>query len=111
MRARSLLPPVLAPRIACRDARPLVALLSCVLLGACAALPALPPHDDAAAQSAPYPALIPLGPVLAQAAGTGAPAPTADVEARLSALAARAAALRGPVVGDATSARLTNALR
>lgn len=92
----------------------LPAVLMAALAG-CAAVPPLPQIDDSAAQAAPYPALIPLGPVIAAAgeagtAATGAPA-SAAMDSRLAALAARAAVLRGPVVPDATARRLAASLR
>lgn len=95
-----------------RSGRFWAALALCTALGACSNFfPELPPPDDAGAQEAAYPALIPLGPILAQARGAAQPATGESDAARLAALAARAEALRGPVVPDATSARMTNSLR
>ncbi len=85
----------------------LIPLIVISALSGCAAFPLLDTRIDPAAAAAPYPALIPLGPLLTQA-GTGGVAPlaSAGLSGRLSALAARAAALRGPVIDSATRARM-----
>jgi hypothetical protein len=83
-------------------------------LGACAPFPVFEATQDEAASAAPSPALIPLGPVLAQARALG-PTPdaaepadpeTAVVQNRADTLRGRAAALRGPVVDAETRARM-----
>lgn len=83
-----------------------------LLLSACAGFPALDARMTEADRTAPWPALVPLGPVLAAAdARAGAPPPAGDLPARIAALNARAAALRGPVIDAATAARIADALR
>ncbi|KPP85044.1 MAG: hypothetical protein HLUCCA08_11745 [Rhodobacteraceae bacterium HLUCCA08] len=80
-------------------------------LAGCADLPALEGRVSADIAAAPYPAITPLGPILARAdalavSGRASPAALAPVEARLAALRARADALRGPVIPPAQRARL-----
>ena len=72
----------------------------CTLLAAslagCAGFPALGPAAGPTAPALPYPAILPLDELLAQAAATG-PSPAAALAARAAALQARAEALRsGP---------------
>jgi hypothetical protein len=71
------------------------ALALALALAACAALPpAVDGAESAEARAAPYPALIPVEPLLALAAEPGTTAgDTAAVEARAARLRARAAAL------------------
>jgi hypothetical protein len=77
------------------------------LLSGCAEFPALEGTIDAAAMNAPYPQLIPLDPLLAQVGGlASATAASVGLGGRVAALAARAAALRGPVIEPATRARM-----
>ena len=83
--------------------RPLLLVLP--VLAACAQFPALDAQLTAADRAAPYPALIPLGPLLARADAMGS-APAPSPEQRVAALAARAAALRRPVLTPADRARL-----
>lgn len=76
-----------------------------VLLNGCAQFPALDGRVTAAERAAPFPALVPLGPILAAAAsstGHGAGLPTG----RIAGLNARAEALRGAVISAETRARL-----
>ncbi|MCC5973311.1 MAG: hypothetical protein JJT81_04585 [Rubellimicrobium sp.] len=82
-----------------RSLPPVAAFPLCLMLAACGDVAAwpevdLPPPDDGAA----FPALVPLEPVLAAAAALPQAPPTADMSARQSALEARAAALRAPVI-------------
>lgn len=82
------------------------------LLAACAAFPALDTRMTAADRAAPIPALVPLGPLLAAADARGAQQqPPADLAGRVAALAARAAALRGPVLDAATADRIAARVR
>ncbi len=79
-------------------------------LAACGTLPDLGAREDPPG-ARDYPAILPLGPLLAQAeGGVIAPDLTASLEARGAALRARAAALKRPVIERATRARLTAAL-
>lgn len=77
--------------------------LSLCLLSACVTVPDLDTEISAAAQAAPYPDLVALGPILAQA-GQVTPPDSAGMDARIAALQARAAALRGPVIEPAVRA-------
>ena len=54
---------------------------------------------------APYPQLIPLGPLLAEAALIGQQA-SPDLDSRIAALSARAATLRRPIIDRATRERM-----
>ena len=79
-------------------------------LAACGAAPDFG-RDDGAAARAGYPAILPLGPLLAQAqGGVITPDLTAALEARGAALRARAAALRRPVIDASSRARMAAAL-
>ena len=81
------------------------ALLLTLVLASCAQFPALDARLTEADRAAPYPALIPLGPLLAQADALGTSvAPSLDL--RIARLSGRAAALRGPVLTGADRARL-----
>ena len=82
------------------------ALILPLALAACAQFPALDTRLTDADRAAPYPALIPLGPLLAQTDAMGTAAPP-DQTARIAALADRAAALRRPVLTPADRARLS----
>lgn len=76
------------------------------LLAACARFPVL---DDMAANAdaiAPFPRLIPLAPLIAQADALANLPPPPSQEGRISALNARAAALRGPIIDPDTRARM-----
>ena len=88
--------------------RPVLILVLC--LAACARPPALDARLTDADRSAPYPAPVPLGPLLALADAASV-APPADLSARVAALAARAGALRGPVIDAATTARMQASFR
>ena len=82
-------------------------LLSLIGLAACADVPALEDRIDAAARDAPYPALINIDPLLAQAStATPALAIEQDVTARAAALRARANRLRGPIIAPGLRARM-----
>lgn len=73
---------------------------------ACTPFPELDQSVDRTAQTAPFPQLVPLGPLLATlpVADTFPQGPSAD---RIDRLRARAAALRGPVIAPSTRARMT----
>lgn len=81
-------------------------LILTALLAGCTAFPVL--DLPVADRDAPFPALIPLGPVLAQAAALddGAGDPASGLDARVDDLNARAAALRGGGIDPATRARM-----
>jgi hypothetical protein len=89
----------------------LVALL--VLTGACTQFPALDSTITPALDAAPFPALVPLAPVLASAQPAGlAPEMTATVlDARIAALQTRAARLRGAVLSGTERQRLAQGLQ
>jgi hypothetical protein len=98
-----------------RAARTLSPALLCLVLAfgpsACAEFPELDARPSRAPANAPYPTLLPLDGLVeaARAPGRGE-AVTADVAGRAAALRARAGALRGAVVDDATRARMQAAL-
>ncbi len=75
------------------DLRPLLALF---LVAACATPPEVPVRLTTDSD-APYPALVPLDPILAAAGAVPVDDPAADLDARAAALNARAGALRGPM--------------
>jgi hypothetical protein len=79
------------------------------VLSGCAAFPDFGPDRPLAAGQG-YPAILPLGALLAQGAGgTITPDFTASLEARGAALRARAALLRRPVIDRETRARIEQA--
>jgi len=87
-------------------------LLALALLAACARFPELEGAATRGVLDAPYPALVPLDALLAEAAapGMGVEA-SAGLQARAAALRARAAALRArPVIDRATRSRLRAAI-
>ncbi|SLN27939.1 hypothetical protein [Roseisalinus antarcticus] len=100
-----------------RRALPCLILLCCALQAGCARFPALDSRLTEADRNAPYPALVPIGPILEQAAeASGEADPAAGLDARAAALRNRAAGLRSPVVPDETRRRMgrgidTTALR
>ncbi|MEL6419257.1 MAG: hypothetical protein AAFV87_04650 [Pseudomonadota bacterium] len=82
-----------------------------VILAAISACTQFPELDDAVseqAQAAPYPALVDLGPLVTEVrAGRTDPAEVeTSVDARVAALRARAARLRGEVVDAETRRRM-----
>ena len=81
-------------------AGPLLALV------ACAEFPQLDSTLDDAARAAPYPDLVPLGPLLAAQAPVAATDPGRATQDRAAALRARAARLRGAVIAPAERARM-----
>ncbi len=89
------------------------ALLACLTLtGACTQFPQLDRTVTPELANSHYPALVPLGPVLA-AANTSNVEPvqaSGAIDARVSALKARAARLRGSVLSGAERQRLANGL-
>ena len=105
---RALLSPLTQPDI------PMRLLLPCLLLlAACTEFPALEGTVPPAQANAPFPALVPLAPLVAQAETpqTDAAGAEAALAPRLSALRARAARLRGPVIPPAQRARMLRGLR
>lgn len=68
-------------------------LASALALAACASFPQLDARLDAADRAAPWPVLVPVGDVLAEAGAPGA-GEGDDLAARLAGLRARAADLR-----------------
>lgn len=82
-------------------------------LAACTEFPALDGTVAPADANAPYPDLVPLAPLLAQADANDRGA--ADVQAalnpRLAALRTRAARLRGPVIAPAIRDRMLRGIR
>lgn len=82
-------------------------------LSACAEFPALDAAESDAAARAPYPALVPLGPLL-DVATAEEPAPDAIIAGlpgRAAALEARADALRAPVIPEDDRQRLAQGPR
>lgn len=97
--------------------RPSLACLICLFaLSACTEFPALEGTIAPAQTNAPYPDLVPLSPLIAQAnagnaAQDGAQSAQSALEPRLAALRARAARLRGPVIPASQRARLLRGVR
>lgn len=91
----------------------LVLLATLSLVGACAEFPALERTITPELTAADYPALVPLGPVLAsaQSVGTEPVQATATIDGRVSALKARAARLRGSVLSGRERQRLEKGLQ
>ncbi len=79
--------------------------LPCLLLGACATFPELGPASETA-RDAPWPVILPIDDVLSRRGDTTAPAPQADLDTRAARLAARARALRRPVIEPAVRDRM-----
>lgn len=82
-------------------------------LGACTQFPELESTQTEQLSRADYPALVPIEPILARAAGPKID-PIAEQEvlnARLAALRARANRMRGSVLTGAEKQRLENGLR
>ncbi len=81
-------------------------------LAACAQFPALEGRVSAVDRAAPFPILVPLGPLIALAGGDAGTMPAAaGLEGRIAALNARAAALRGDIIDPATRARMQAGVR
>ena len=79
----------------------------CAALAACTPFPELEGAQTPGVAEAPWPDLLPLGPLLAEAAPPRAtPEQQEGLETRASALRARAAGLQGPVVDAQTRARV-----
>ena len=92
-----------------RPALKLALLLLVLSVAACAGVPNLDRAMPAAGQSPTFPALVPLGPLLAQADdlnGAGQADPAAGFRSRIGQLNARAAALRAPVISPQTRAQM-----
>ncbi|QDC10227.1 hypothetical protein FHY55_13645 [Oceanicola sp. D3] len=89
------------------------ALLLCLALAGCTQFPELDAVVSASAKSAAYPRLQPLDSVLARAnSSTNDPdAVRGNLAARVAALRARAARMRGPIVEPSIRARMNAALR
>lgn len=89
-------------------------LLVFTLLAGCTDFPALEGTVSPAARNADYPTLVSIEPMLqaAEAARLSPGAtPAGDLNSRLARLRARARALRGPVIGAATLARMRAGIR
>ncbi|MEH6521685.1 hypothetical protein [Sulfitobacter sp.] len=92
---------------------PAALLASLTLIGACTQFPQLDHTTTPDLENSNYPMLVPLGPVLAssQTSGIEPIQATAGIDARVSALKARAARLRGSVLSGAERQRLANGLQ
>lgn len=92
---------------------PAALLASLTLTGACTQFPQLDHTSSPELANSDYPMLVPLGPVLAaaQTSGIEPVQATAAIDARVSALQARAARLRGSVLSGAERQRLANGLQ
>lgn len=90
-----------------------IAFVLAIPLGACTQFPQLDRTIPPGLEQAPFPALVPVEPLLAQAtAGRIDPAQTqASLQARLTRLRARAARLRGSVLSGRERQRLREGLR
>lgn len=88
-------------------------ILIALTLASCTEFPALDGTIDPGLANAPYPALVPLGPVLAQAGegASGAALVEQALPPRLASLRARANGLRGPVIAPAARARMLRGVR
>lgn len=84
-----------------------------LLTAGCAPLPDLDRTITPAMEAAPYPALVPLAPVLARANAPGVDPERGNgvLDARVAALKARAARLRGSVLTGRESQRLAHGLQ
>lgn len=93
--------------------RPFLALIAAAGLAACTEFPALERTLTPALEAAPYPELVPLDPLLAQARAGQVDAVQTEttLEARVARLRARAARLRGPVISGAARQRLAEGLQ
>lgn len=91
----------------CSSVSVLIGLLLLVM-AACAEFPELDGTLSAEQLRAPPPALVPLSPLLAQAAMAPSGGPTAaqTLDPRIAALRARASRLRGPVISPQDRARM-----
>ncbi|MCC5956415.1 MAG: hypothetical protein JJU07_09935 [Natronohydrobacter sp.] len=86
-----------------------LALLAPLALTACLAPADLPPRSATSA-TAESPGLLPISQIIARAGDTpNTPRLTAAPEARVAALQARAASLRGPIIPPAERARMLSA--
>ncbi|MBM7069321.1 hypothetical protein [Actibacterium sp. 188UL27-1] len=91
--------------------RQVVAFFGLVLCGACAQFPSIDQTVTLAGQAAPFPQIVNIDPLLAEAANTTVtPDTTAAIEARAAAARARGAALNRPVVSDRDRARMDQAV-
>lgn len=89
--------------------RPTVApklLILVAFLTACAQFPALDEVVSDADLTDPFPALIPLAPLIAQADALAGVQAADGADGRIAALNARATALRGGIIDPATRARM-----
>lgn len=89
------------------------AVIAFLTLSACSDFPALEGTIQPDLENAPFPALVPLGPVIAQTSSINSVAATAeaDLSPRIARLRARAATLRGPVIPPAQRARMLRGVR
>ncbi|MEQ6248516.1 hypothetical protein ABMC89_06465 [Sulfitobacter sp. HNIBRBA3233] len=87
--------------------------LALPLVAGCTTFPALDRTITPALEAAPYPELVPLGPVLAraQAEGVAPERANAALDRRIAALRARAAGLRGSVLSGRERQRLAQGLQ
>lgn len=83
----------------------------CVLLGACTQFPALDDAEGPGVAEAAYPRLLSVRELGAIPTGTASIALQAAVQDRVSALRARSARLRGPVIDRRTRARMARGVR
>ena len=85
--------------------QPVLRLLPLCLICACAPFPQIETGDAGALRDASFPSLVPIDEIL-DAAPDATPPPTADLDARIAALRARANGLRGPVIDAGTQGRM-----
>ncbi len=83
-----------------------ILLAATLLLAACAQFPALDATLEATDRSAPFPDLVPIEPILAAADARTAAPQDLSLDARIAALEARAARLRGRPVAGPLRARM-----
>ncbi|SFE65688.1 hypothetical protein SAMN04515678_11340 [Roseivivax sediminis] len=76
------------------------------LLAGCATFPEVEAVESADVDTADYPRLVNIDTLIARTAPRATPDLRAGVEARAAGLRARADALRGPIIDDATRARM-----
>lgn len=92
-----------------RHARPMILCFAC--LAGCAQFPELDAVQDPAVAEADFPALLPLDGLLDAPAPRATPEVAEDVGARVAGLRARAAGLRGDVIGAAARSRMARGVR
>ncbi|UMA65908.1 hypothetical protein LVO79_05465 [Roseivivax marinus] len=82
-----------------------------VLAGACVQFPEIEAAESAYVPGAAYPDLVPIETLLASTPARATPEMRGAVESRADALRRRAAGLDGPVIDDATRARLDQGIQ